>query len=444
VRARLAGQGIDASHFVRYLHDVDAETTRRLAEGERDHFIYYALQSRRFTRLPAIEPALSARAFVERLATDERRRVIAESSFVPAAGLPRPERARIDALLRATAAWPKDPRLIAFRSLITSEPTTTADAFCADYVRVARFLYRKEFVALVDPSSASRATANLYQDRPHSSDTRAEAGFAVYEGLASLRALDTALRLPRVLIVGPGLDFAPRTDLVDRVEPQSYQPFAVADALLGLSLASPADLHVSSIDINPRVVQWIDALAPGGVTLTFFAGSGADRGSALRDGYRSYLDRLGLTIGTELPAPADVRSDPHFVRSIVVGPRVIRAFDATRLDVVTERLPEPVPFDLIVATNVLTYFSEPQLDLALANLRAMLRPGGYLLQNDSRSSLARQAAEAGLPALHMRSAVIGGPAERPLYDAIWIHQRPLESGSSSAIRALKRVERPAW
>ena len=35
----------------------------RVAEGDRDHLVYYVLQSTEFTKLPPIEPAVSAKAF---------------------------------------------------------------------------------------------------------------------------------------------------------------------------------------------------------------------------------------------------------------------------------------------------------------------------------------------------------------------------------------------
>ena len=39
-------------------------------------------------------------------------------------------------------------------------------------------------------------------------------------------------------------------------------------------------------------------------------------------------------------------------------------------------------FDLIVATNILVYYSVFEQSLALANLASMLRPGGLLLSNN--------------------------------------------------------------
>src|SRR5438552_3604351 len=51
----------DAATFDARIQAIERDTARREREGELDHLIYYAFQSQRFTRLPRIEPALSAR-----------------------------------------------------------------------------------------------------------------------------------------------------------------------------------------------------------------------------------------------------------------------------------------------------------------------------------------------------------------------------------------------
>jgi hypothetical protein len=55
------------------------------------------------------------------------------------------------------------------------------------------------------------------------------------------------------------------------------------------------------------------------------------------------------------------------------------------LNVVAERLdplPEGDQFDLVIATNILVYYDVLEQSLALANIAAMLRPGGFLLSNN--------------------------------------------------------------
>jgi SAM-dependent methyltransferase len=93
------------------------------------------------------------------------------------------------------------------------------------------------------------------------------------------------------------------------------------------------------------------------------------------------------------------------------------------LNIITERLVDEAPFDLVVATNVLTYFDDRQLALALSNIAAMLRPGGWLLHNESRAGLVEIAAALDMPVLQMRTAILAGPTDKPLYDVTWLHRR---------------------
>lgn len=224
-------------------------------------------------------------------------------------------------------------------------------------------------------------------------------------------------------MVGPGLDFAPRTELIDAIDPQSYQPLAVADALLALSLASDANLRVHSIDVNPRVVRALEAAARELLMLHLFAGILETDGQPIQPEYRGYVHALGRAIGEETTAPSLVASDRRYEHSIAVRPAVARALSVERLNIVTERLIHEPPFDVAVATNVLTYFDDRQIALALANITAMLRPGGYLLHNESRAGLVDTAAALGLPLVHTRATILGGPPARPLYDTVWLHQK---------------------
>jgi predicted TPR repeat methyltransferase len=63
------------------------------------------------------------------------------------------------------------------------------------------------------------------------------------------------------------------------------------------------------------------------------------------------------------------------------------------LDIVAQRIDGP-PFDLMVATNVFVYYDRLDQSLALANVEAMLKPGGILLSNNALLEL---------PASRMRS-----------------------------------------
>jgi hypothetical protein len=56
------------------------------------------------------------------------------------------------------------------------------------------------------------------------------------------------------------------------------------------------------------------------------------------------------------------------------------------LNIVLERLGDE-KFDLIIATNILVYYDAFEQSLALANISAMLRPGGLFLTNYAVSPL---------------------------------------------------------
>ena len=65
VQQALTSRKIDADRFPAWVKDIRAANEARLRDGNYDHLIHYALQSTRITTLPPIEPALSAKAFVE-------------------------------------------------------------------------------------------------------------------------------------------------------------------------------------------------------------------------------------------------------------------------------------------------------------------------------------------------------------------------------------------
>lgn len=419
IQERFASEGISARRFPDYLSDVETETGRRLAEGEREHLVYYALQSSHFTRRARIEPAVSARRFVEALPPAERRRFLEDAAYLPPGGWPAAERARVADALTALAENTADARLSSLRQLRSAGGLPSVDGLYADYVRVARFLYKKEFGSDGNAGDVAR----LYQSRPHSSDTQIDAGFGVYLGLGVVHALAPAQPIRRILIVGPGLDVAPRTDLIDAVGPQMYQPFAVADALIALSMTTAGDLRIHSVDVNPRIVAFAQDLTRAPVTLHLFTGVVETKEHPFSVDYREYVHTLGRAIGVVVKGPATLASDARYQHSIAVRPEIARALTAERLNVVTERLIDGTGFDLAVITNVLTYFDDRQLALALSNIGAMLRPEGYLLHNEPRAGLVETAAAVGLPALQVRTALLGGAASHPWYDTVWVHQK---------------------
>lgn len=322
--------------FPELIRSIEQRTAERLREGESDHRIYYLLQSQRFTTAPRIEPALSAREFHDN--------------------------------------GEKIPRAVARRiqDYLISTPKMSQPQLEAEYARAMRFLYRKEF--------ASQFPAGLYQERGLSADASIEANFAVSEALAVLKALDRR-PLQSILIVGPGLDFAPRTGMLD-AEPRSYQPYAVAAAI-----ARP---RIQVIDVNPRVVAYW-ARPPREVRVR----------SIVRD-----------------PTPELAA----WLRQLAPG-GLLRAsgkVTAERMNIVTHR--GEARYDLVIATNVLTYFNSTDLGLALANIRAMLREGGWLVHNEARAEVETLGRAAGLEPVQARTVRLSRGGEKPLVDAFVLNR----------------------
>jgi hypothetical protein len=423
LRGRLGAAGLSDTSFAPFVERVHASNLRRVHEGDLDHLVFYALQSTHFTKLPPIEPALSAKAFVASLPDVDRDRFL-HDGIVPTTFIPVAERARLDAMVRALRQPSDDPRLTYFRDL-ASASFGAADRearLAREYVRVMRFVYRKEFVA-AHAVRPDEAVADLYRTRGLSTDTEVEAGYLVHLGLGIVKALSPERHVRRVLIVGPGLDLAPRTSLVEAGPPQSYQPWAVIDALLALGLADARDLEVVGADINPRVVDYIRRTAAHPPALHIVSGVRESDGVAFTSDYREYFERLGTAIGDVSTDDVTSVKTHRLARTIQVRPDIARVLHAEPLDIVTERLDQA--FDVIIATNILPYFDDTGLMLALDNVAAMLAPGGVFLHNEARPMLTDVAKAVGLPFAQSRHVVIatvrGAPA--PLGDSVWIHRR---------------------
>ena len=67
-------------------------------------------------------------------------------------------------------------------------------------------------------------------------------------------------------------------------------------------------------------------------------------------------------------------------------PSAVRRLSVLDVNIVTDRL-EAEPFDLVIATNVFIYYDLLDQALALSNVEAMLKPGGFLLANFSAPAL---------------------------------------------------------
>ena len=340
LRGPLESQGLTATTFASHIDRLRAAHDTRVRLGDLDHLVFYLLQSNGFTPLPPIEPALSAKALVDGLGTAEREAFLqsgdADVSRVSAA-----VRARATALLTALAKPQADPRLVYFGELVKAtfpDTKTRASGLAREYLRVMRFVYEKEFVAQRSARPAD-AVADLYRTRGLSTDTAVEAGFLVSFGVGILKALDPDRRIRRVLIVGPGLDLAPRTGFLEAGPPESYQPWAVMDALVSHGLARFGDLEVVGADINPRVVSHLRRAHDTPPVLSLMTEIRDSETVTLSPEYREYFAGLGRSIAAaDAPPAAQAPLKGHLRRTVRVGSAAAGALDAQSLDIVTERL----------------------------------------------------------------------------------------------------------
>ncbi len=438
LREWIEREGVGANNFSGHVAAINRSTAEREMRGEYDHLIFFLLQSRRFTRQTKIEPALSAYEFVNGLSAAERERYLAEASdyLPPEERMPEDARVRMNEFIRAVDQDSDDERMIYFKTLLknaTPESSSLAQRLYAEYARAMRFLYRKEFASRKFSKERLAAyVASLYRDRGHSTDTQIEANFAVYTALAALKAGEKAqsapTRLNRVLIVGPGLDFAPRTDFIDLFGPQSYQPFAVADALLSLKLCDPARLRIDCVDINERVVAHLRRLRRRGeVSLSILSGVSENAGLVFSEDYKDYFRNLGRSVGREgaIEVPVDLAS--RLKKSLFIGPEVTGKINADRLNIITERFENSdgsTPnYDLVIATNVFPYFNPMELLFALTNISAMLAEGGYLIHNELQTVPSSFITPLGLPLRQARTVLIASSESAPLFDGVAIHQK---------------------
>ncbi|MBL8233603.1 MAG: hypothetical protein JNL98_34220 [Bryobacterales bacterium] len=357
-----------------WLADLERSTAERLRDGEWDHVIHYVLQSKRFTALPPLEPAGSARIWKQsqRIPTDAAR--------------------RMEAFLASPASG---ERHIAMRRMAES-----LIQLQREYRRVMDFLYRKEWESrTLEPSRRAGHVAALYQSRGHSTDTELWASYSTDTGLRILKGIDPKKKVRRVLLVGPGLDWAPRTGMRQDAPVQSYQPYLLADSLFRLGLASIDDLRIDCADVNPRVVDHIRNFAARKQRLQLHEAPGDPD-------WQAYYAHAGKAAGT--------RQGPD----LIVHPHVAQLVRARKMNILTERVVDPA-YDLAIATNVLLYFNDRELGLALANITHALATNGHLLHNDPRPAAESWGHQLLWPVIHTRTHALGGGTG--LFDTLVLH-----------------------
>jgi hypothetical protein len=189
----------------------------------------------------------------------------------------------------------------------------------------------------------------------------------------------------RVGVIGPGLDFTDKAEGYDFYPQQTTQPFSVINSLRRLGLAEADDLRLTTLDLSSRVNVHLQAARRRASTgEPYVVVLPRERDSRWRTSLLEFWKTFGSRIGDEttvVPSPPDGVD----VRSVRVGPEMVSSIEVRDVNIVLERLAplaDDERFDLIIATNVLVYYSVFEQSLALANVASMLRPGGFLLSNN--------------------------------------------------------------
>ena len=358
----------------------DREVRSRLARGDEDSLVNFWLYGTSFTsQAPAVARDSSTSAGdIEDLA---RRRL---DDFLDNVTRPGANE-RLQFSRRVLAARNLD--------LSTSSSRDRARRFMLDARRrmMDEFAASDRALTSVTPADAgARAAANasIFRERGLSSDTSILSDYGVATALQAIRdqGLLRAGAVARVAIVGPGLDFTNKADGYDFYPQQTIQPFALVDTLRRIGLAAPS-LRLTTFDINSRVNEHIKtaserATSASGYVLTL----PLDGDEAWTDDLLTYWKTFGRTIGEEIAAArVPVAAGKVLVRSVRVRPEIVRSIAPRDLNIVLARLPLATDdrFDVIVATNVLVYYSVFEQALAMSNIASMLRSGGVFLTNNA-------------------------------------------------------------
>ena len=349
---------------------LDKGIRARLEQGDLDSMVNLLLLGTSFTKQPRI-----------------RMEALTEASK---AGI---LRARVDDLVAGLRNPSENERLVFLQGLLRSQgvdPTSEGSATGVFvYNNLMRVVQERRVLAEHAADSPGPGRSSLFQDRGVSLDTGIFPDFSIEQSLRDLKARGMLRegQVTRVAVIGPGLDFIDKNEqyAFDYYPPQTVQPFALYDSLLGLGLARAGSLSLTILDISPRVIEHVRHArerARTGIGYTI---------QLPRERRRwppelvSYWGSLGDRVGAGIPAirPPDVFPGLE-TRAIRVRPDVVLASEPVDLDIVLERLNVPVAqgFDLIVSTNVFVYYSPFEQSLALENAGAMLKPGGLLLTND--------------------------------------------------------------
>jgi hypothetical protein len=395
------GAGSNAE-WLAWIADHDRDIRQRLQRGDEDTLVNWLLFGTSFTTRP--------RALIDSPAGSAARN--SPATGIDSAQIPALIAARAADLVGALQRPGQDERRLFARTVLqrqgyrfdaVEDRARLEQHLLAEVARVgeeqAGYARTVEQVRrLPDVSEQFERRSKLYRDRGLSLDTSLAPGFALERTLQRLLA-DGLIEpgISRVAVIGPGLDFTDKAAGYDVFPQQTLQPFALADALLRLGLvSSAAAVQITAFDISPRVTDHLTrARARARSGSSYVLHLPLDRGIAWTPDLVEYWKHAGDRIGVETREAKPAAVGPTVeVRTLRIRPQIALRVVPENLNIVAQRF-DGLPFDLVVATNVFVYYDTLDQCLALANVEAMLRPGGLLLSNNALLEL---------PASRMRSA----------------------------------------
>lgn len=207
--------------------------------------------------------------------------------------------------------------------------------------------------------------------------------FAVEDTLRNLKSKGVLpARIRRIAAVGPGLDFAGQPDGCDFYPPQSAQSLALLEAVLRLGLAQASAVQMTAFDLNPLVLSHLrtsSARARAGRPYVLQLARPAS--AAWNAGAVTYWQHFGDLIGS--PATSATAPPGFELRVVAVKAQFAARVSVEDLNVVAQTLETPAgqEFDLVVATDVLGYYSRLEQALAMTSIAKMTARGGIVLAN---------------------------------------------------------------
>lgn len=229
--------------------------------------------------------------------------------------------------------------------------------------------------------------SQVFRDRGISLDTTILSSFGIDSALRHMkdRGLLQAGSIAQVAVIGPGLDFTDKGFGYDFYPLQTLQPFALYDSLVRLGLAKPEKVHVTAFDISPEVLEHLrrarDRAKAG---QTYIVQLPRDSWSWAADAveyWRSFGSAIGEPVTPIQPPPTLKGLE---TRAVAIRPNVTLSCEPADLNIIVQQADrsEAKRFDLIIATNVFSYYDTFEQALALQNIATLLKPGGFVLTND--------------------------------------------------------------